>query len=142
MVTIMVFVLLNILLYYININNSININTILIKMQAKYRNLCVTGSCFPLKIVGTIFVFLLYDSVISSHVITESSIIFAKYLPLSQLHEERFQMYSFSHVLCFYTHINIYHYSTFDLSYTSYHKVYIYICMIHVSLMFSIHLFL
>ena len=42
---------------------------------------------FSLKFVGILFVSSLYDSIISSHVITESFKIFAKYLPFSQLDE-------------------------------------------------------
>ena len=42
----------------------------------------------------------------------------------------------------FYTHIDVYRYSTFDLDCIFYYRVYIYICTIHVLLMFLIHLFL
>ena len=41
-----------------------------------------------------------------------------------------------------YTHIDIYHYSIFDLNHILYHQIYIYICMIYSLLMFSVHLFL
>ena len=37
----------------------------------------------------------LYDSITSSHIIAESSIILAKYFPLSQLHVAGFQIYFF-----------------------------------------------
>ena len=40
---------------------------------------------FSLKFVGTVFISSPYDSITSSHVITESSIILAKYLSFSQL---------------------------------------------------------
>ena len=43
--------------------------------------------------VGTVFVPIVFvSSIISSLVITESSIILAKYLPFSQLHVAGFQM--------------------------------------------------
>ena len=48
---------------------------------------------FPLKFVEFYFVV----SITSSHLITESSIIFAKYLPFSQRHVVRFQIQTFSH---------------------------------------------
>ena len=48
------------------------------------------------------------SSIILLHVITESSVIFAEYLPFLQLHLAGFQIYSISHGWCFYTHINIY----------------------------------
>ena len=50
------------------------------KMQVKYRNFVFHRLLFfTLKFVGTAFV----SFIISSHVITESSIILVKYLPLS-----------------------------------------------------------
>ena len=60
------------------------------KMQVKYRDFLFHRFIlfFPLKFVGTVFI----PSKISSHVITESSIIFAKYLSFPQLHEEGFQI--------------------------------------------------
>ena len=56
-----------------------------------------------------------YESITSSHVITESSIILAKYFPFSQLHVAGFQIYRFSHIWCFlYSHwhsLFFYHWS-------------------------------
>ena len=40
--------------------------------------------------VGTV-VYLLFDSITSSHIIAESSLIHAKYFPFSQLHVAGFQ---------------------------------------------------
>ena len=51
-------------------------------MQVRYRNVVFYRLLFSLKLVGTVFV----SSMISSHEITESSIILAKYFPFSQLH--------------------------------------------------------
>ena len=41
-------------------------------------------------------------SIISSHVISESPIILSKYLPFSQVHVLRFQIYIFSHTKMFF----------------------------------------
>ena len=71
------------------------------------------GFFFWLKFVGTVFV----SSIISSHTITELSIILAKYL-------------------------SSYFYYNFDSSFIFYYQTYIHICMIHVLLTFLIHLFL
>ena len=50
----------------------------------------------------------------SSHVIVELSVILAKFFLFLQLHVEGFQ-YNISHIHdAYYTHINIYHYSTID----------------------------
>ena len=50
----------------------------------------------------------------SSHVIVELSVIRAKFFLFLQLHVEGFQ-YNISHIHdAYYTHINIYHYSTID----------------------------
>ena len=57
-------------------------------MQAKYKN-CIF---FASKFVGTVFVCSFYDSVTSSHVITESSVILAKYFLFWQLHVAGFQI--------------------------------------------------
>ena len=58
--------------------------------------MCFTGCFFSLKFVGIVFVSSTYDlasaSIISPDVITESSIIFAKYLPFLQLHVAGFQI--------------------------------------------------
>ena len=56
-------------------------------MQGKYRNVVFYRLLFSLKFVGTVFIF----SVISSHVISESSVILAKYLPFLQVYVEWFQ---------------------------------------------------
>ena len=55
-------------------------------MQVKYRNFSFCKLLFSLKFVGIVFV----SSLISSQLITESSILLAKYLPFSQLHVEGF----------------------------------------------------
>ena len=47
-------------------------------MQVKYRDF-------------TVFVFFIYDSIISSHIIAESSVVLAKYFPFSQLHVAEFE---------------------------------------------------
>ena len=57
----------------------------LIKMQVKYRSIVFYSLLFLLKFVGIVFLS-------SSHVITESSIIFGKYLPTLQLHVAGFQI--------------------------------------------------
>ena len=56
-------------------------------MQVKYRSVvfCFAGY-FSFKFAEIAFVSLMYDSVPSSHVIAELSIIRAKYLLFSQLH--------------------------------------------------------
>ena len=73
--------------------------------------------------------------IISSHIITKPSIVIAKSSTFSQLHVVGFQ-YHLSHMhlvlLDFWTHIDIYNYSTFDSSYI----------MINVLLIFFNHLFL
>ena len=61
--------------------------------QVKYRNFAFYRFffCFLLKLVGIAFVSSSYDSVNSSHVFTESSIMLAKYFPFSQLHVAGFE---------------------------------------------------
>ena len=56
--------------------------------------LCFKGCFFSLKFVGIVFVSSSWDlaSHHSSHVIAESSIILAKYLPFLQLHVSGFQI--------------------------------------------------
>ena len=44
--------------------------------------------------------------IITSHVITELSIVLAKYLPFSQLHVPKFELLSFSHKLCYFEFLN------------------------------------
>ena len=66
-------------------------------MQAKYRNFAFYRLLFvSLKFVGAVFCFSSYDlasaSIISSHVITESSKILAKYFSFSEIHVLRFQI--------------------------------------------------
>ena len=51
-------------------------------MQVKYRHFVFYRSLFKLKFVETVFV----SSVISSHVLTELSIILPKYFPFLELH--------------------------------------------------------
>ena len=53
--------------------------------------LCFTSCFFSLKFVGIVFVSSSYDSITSSYVIAELSIIRAKYFPFSQLHVAGFQ---------------------------------------------------
>ena len=56
-------------------------------MQVKYRNFAFSRLLFfSLK-----FVSFSYDSIVSSHIIAELSIILAKYFPFSQLHVAGFQ---------------------------------------------------
>ena len=91
---------------------------------------------FLLKFVGILFVkttvfvevlflalvfvgFFIVVSIISSHVISTLSVIFAEYSPFSQVHVEWFQITSFctyDGFLDFCTHTNINHYLIFDLS--------------------------
>ena len=65
-------------------------------MQVKYRNFMFYRLFFSLKFVGAVFVFESYKlasaSIISSHVIAESSIVLPKYIPLLQLHVAGFQI--------------------------------------------------
>ena len=80
--------------------------------------------------VGTVFVI----SITSPNLMTESSMILAKYLPFSQLHVAGFKYNLFRTndvLLDFYTHIEIYCYSTFDLNYIFYRQIYIYTRMIY-----------
>ena len=53
-----------------------------------HRNFVFYSLLFSLKFMGTAFV----SSIISSHVITESSTVLAKYLPFSQLRIAGFQI--------------------------------------------------
>ena len=57
-------------------------------MQIKYINFCVSKvHIFPLKFVSSS-----YDSITSSQIIAESSIMLAKCFPFSKLHVEGFQI--------------------------------------------------
>ena len=81
--------------------------------------------------------------IVSLHVIIELSMVIANYSPFSQLHVEGFRF----NILCTNDilpdfHTNIYHFFTFDSSYICYHQTWIYIRMLYVLLMLSIHLFL
>ena len=59
------------------------------KKASKIYKFCVLQVIFfSLEFVGTVFV----SSLISSHLITESSIILAEYFPFSQLHAAEFQI--------------------------------------------------
>ena len=59
----------------------------LVKRRVKYRNFVFYRLYFfSLKFGGIVFVSSWYDSIISSHVSTESFIILAKYIPFSWLH--------------------------------------------------------
>ena len=77
---------------------------------------CFTGYILPLKFVGTVlFKILSVVYIISSHIITELSIIHPIYLPFSQLLVAGFQTYN--HVSFYFcTHTDIYRYSSFDSS--------------------------
>ena len=63
------------------------------KMASKIKKFVFYRLFLSLKFVEIVFV----SSIISSHVITESSIILAKYLPFLQLHVEGFQI-KFFHI--------------------------------------------
>ena len=85
------------------------------------------------------------SSIILSHVITKPSIILFAYLPFSQVHVAGCQFNFSLHACCFVRFLNshcIYRYSTFNLSYIFYYRIYIHICMTDVLLIFLIHLFL
>ena len=61
------------------------------KNASKIYKFCVLQVVFSsLKLVGTVFVSLSYESIISSHVIAQSSIILAKLFPFSQLNVAEF----------------------------------------------------
>ena len=67
------------------------------KKASKIYKFCVLQIIFfSLRFVGIVFVSSSFDlgftSIISSHVITELSIIIAKYFPILQLHGEGFQI--------------------------------------------------
>ena len=64
----------------------------LIIMREKYTNFVFYRLLFPLKFVENVFVYWTSESIISAHVITESSLILAKYFPFSQLHVAGFQI--------------------------------------------------
>ena len=62
-------------------------------MQVKYISFCILQiTFFSLKFVGIVFVSSSYDSITSSYVIVESSIILAYYFTFSQLHADVFQI--------------------------------------------------
>ena len=71
------------------INNTMRIN----KKASKTRKVFVYTFFFFIKIGCNCFL----SSIILLHVITESSVIFAEYLPFLQLHLAGFQIYSISH---------------------------------------------
>ena len=115
------------------------------KRQVKYIFLfCFTGYLFLMVFVG----FFIVVSIISSHIITESSIVLSIHSPFSQVLVAGFQIwYFFMHFsffffffffFCTYSYLHyIYHYSMFDLSYIFFHQTYIYICMMHVNIFVS-----
>ena len=75
------------------INNAMVFN----KKASKLYKFCVLQVVFfSLQFVGIVFVSSSFDlvsaSIISSHVITELTVILAKYFPFSQLHIEEFQI--------------------------------------------------
>ena len=63
-------------------------------MQVKYRNFVFYMLLFSLKFIGIVLV----SSIILSHVLTESSVILAKYFPFAQVHVARFQIKSCSYI--------------------------------------------
>ena len=64
--------------------------------------LCLTSNIFSLKFVETVFISLSFDlasaSIVSARVITESSVILAKYLPFLPLHKAALQILSLLHI--------------------------------------------
>ena len=93
-------------------------------MQVKYRNF--TFDRLSLKLFGIVFVFSSNDSILSTIVIVESSIILAKYFPFWKLHDQH-SKYNLFHIHeVFYTHININSYSSIDLN-----------CIFHVQSTFT-----
>ena len=110
------------------INNDIVNN----KMLCKYRTFLFDRLPFSFKLFGIVFVGIVLEysvsatSVISSFVITESPIIVSKNLTFSKVmyydlkcnlfHKDDF-------LLDLWSHISIFHYSTFDLSYIFYHQI-------------------
>ena len=60
-------------------------------MQVKYKILHFTDYFLFIKICWNSFVSSSYDSITSSQIITESSVVHAKYFPFSQLHVSGFQ---------------------------------------------------
>ena len=80
-------------LFYILSGNANSNAKVINKNVSKIYKFCVLQiACFSLKFVGIFFVSSSYDSIILSHVITESSIIFATYLPFLQLRVAGFQI--------------------------------------------------
>ena len=63
------------------------------KKASKTQKFCVLQVIFfSLKFVGIVFISSSYNFITSSYLITESSIILAKYFPFSQLHVAGFQI--------------------------------------------------
>ena len=60
-------------------------------MQVKHRKCVFRATYFSLKFVAIVFISLSCDSITSSQIILESSIILTKYSPFSQLHVAGFQ---------------------------------------------------
>ena len=93
---------------------------------------------FSIKVVETVFIFLLFDlalhlhQITSSKIIVESSILPAIYFPFLQLHVAGFQTcFSQLHDV-FSTHSKIYRCSGIDLNYIFFHQIYIYIHLIYM----------
>ena len=123
----------------LDISSAINNGLIINKKPSKMYKFCVSQVIFfPLKFVEADFV----SSITLSCVITESSIILAKYFPFLQVHVTGFQIYFFQMYDTFYICINIYSYSTFDVNYLFFHQIYIYTHMIYLFLQFLIQSFL
>ena len=61
-------------------------------MQVKYKFYVLWVNFFSLKLVGIAFISSLYDSITSSQIIAESSIMPATYFPFSQVDVAGFQI--------------------------------------------------
>ena len=85
--------------------------------NVKYRKFVFQRLIFLLRFVRIVFIASSYDltfaSIILSHLITESCMIFAKYLSLLKLHVMGFQIYFFTLTLCFshtHQHLLLFHF--------------------------------
>ena len=79
----------------------------LTKRQGKYMNCVLQVVLFTLKFVGTVFVSSL--SIISQHVITESSIIVAKYFPFWKSHVAGIQIQHSTFSFNLHQHLSLSH---------------------------------
>ena len=88
------------------LNNARVINK---KASRIYKFFVSAITIFWLKVVGIVFV----SSIFLSHTITKSSVITAKYLPLSRPHVAEIQLEPFSHISCFFQfhqHLSLSHF--------------------------------